>query len=268
LKALYMPEWNAYLRYLDLPGTEPAVVFLPGSYLAGSAAFLPTAVEPGLSNRRRLIVDLLGGGYSDKPIDFSYSLEDHAITVAALLDDLELSGCAVVGHSFGGAVAIELATQRSDLVERLLLAEANLDPVGGGFTRFVTSYSETDFVASGFTELLSNLEKEARGGDPVSPIALGIFGTAAPYALHRSSVSVASGTEPVMRTLLYRLSIPRLYIFGERSLPDEDYEVLPSRGVAVAVVQEAGHAMTADNPVAFAEVIENFLLSSTELTSE
>jgi pimeloyl-ACP methyl ester carboxylesterase len=256
-----MPEWHAHLRYLDLPGSQPAVVFVPGSYLAGTAAFVPTAVEPGLVARRRVIIDLLGGGYSDRPDDFSYSLEDHAATIATLLDDLELTNCALVGHSFGGAVAIELATQRPDLVERLLLAEANLDPVGGSFTRFVTSYSEADFVASGYADLLNDVEQQASDGNPVSPVFLGILRTVAPYALHRSSVSVALGTQPVMRELLYRLTIPRLYVFGERSLPDEDYEVLPSGGVAVAVVVEAGHAMAADNPAAFAEVIENFLVS-------
>jgi pimeloyl-ACP methyl ester carboxylesterase len=261
LDVLYVSEWNAYLRYLDLPGTEPAVVFIPGAYLAGTAAFAPTAVGSGLRDRRRVIVDLLGGGFSDHPIDFSYSLEDHATTLAMLLDDLGLEGCGVVGHSFGGAIAIALAAKRPDLVERLLLAEANLDQGGGAFTRFVTSYSEADFVASGYAKSLKNLEEQARDGDPVSPIILGLYGVADPTAIHRNSVGLARGTQPIMRDLLVHMTIPRLYVFGEWSLPDEDYDTLPSQGIEVAVVPKAGHHMTADNPAGFAHVIETFLHS-------
>lgn len=259
MHAIYLPEWDAFLRYLDLPGTEPAVLFIPGAHLAGTAAFVPTAVEPGLSNRRRVIVDLLGGGFSDRPDDFSYGLEDHATTLALLLDDLGLEGCGVVGHSLGGAVAIGLAAKRPQLVERLILAEANLDTVGGAFTGFVTSYSEADFITSGYTDLLSDLEKRAHDGDPVSPILLGILAAADPRALHRSAVGVTRGMQPIMRDLLVQMTIPRQYVFGEWSLPDEDYDVLPSLGIEVAVVPEAGHAMTADNPAGFARVIEAFL---------
>ena len=37
-------------------------------------------------------------------------------------------GAELVAHSMGGAVAIVLAARRPDLVSRLVLTEANLDP--------------------------------------------------------------------------------------------------------------------------------------------
>lgn len=221
MDALFLGEWEAYLRYLDLPGSEPAAVFIPGAWLSGTGSFVPLAVENGLARRRRIIVDLLGGGYSDRPADFGYSLEDHAVTIASLLDDLGLQGCVVIGHSLGGAVAIELAAKRPDLVGCLILAEANLDAVGGAYTQFVTSYSEADFVASGYAALMDEMQRQAHSGDGASGVpmtyaslALGILGVADPRALHRSAVGLARGTSPIMRDLLGQMTIPRLYGLG------------------------------------------------------
>lgn len=261
LDALYLPELRCYLRYFDLSGAEPAVVFVPGISLTGTASFVATSVEANLAERRRIIIDLLGGGFSDRPDEYGYTVEDHADTVATLLDNLGLTGCAVVGHSFGGAVAVELASRRSDLVERLILAEASLDPGGGLFTRFVSSQSEADFVDRGYTDLLADLEGRAHDGDQTAAVALGRFGRAAPHALHRSSVSVTRNKQPTIRELLVQMTIPRIYIFGEKSLPNEDFDLLPSLGVAVGFVPEAGHAMTTENPEGFAQVIATFLQS-------
>jgi len=259
LDALYLPELHCYLRYLDLPGAEPAVIFVPGISLAGTASFVPSSLEPDLAQRRRIIIDLLGGGFSDRPDEYGYTVEDHADTVATLLDKLGLTGCALVGHSFGGAIAIELASRRSDLVERLILAEANLDPGGGLFTSFASSQSEADFVDCGYSDVLTNLERHAHDGDQTAAVALGSFGRAAPHALHRSSVSVTRNRQPTVRELLVQMSIPRSFIFGEKSPPDEDSDLLPSLGIAVAFVPGAGHAMPTDNPAGFAHVIATFL---------
>lgn len=264
MDAIHLAELNAFQRYHDLPGSKPAVVFIPGSYLAGTGAFAVTAAQSGLRDRRRLIVDLLGGGFSDRPHNFSYTLEGHANTIARLLDHLGMKGVPVVGHSLGGAVAIALAAERPDLVGSLILAEANLDPVGGPLTRLITSQPESDFAASGFDKLLADRRSAANDGNPTASIALGLFGTADPIALHRTAAGVAKGTEPIMRDLLRRMTIPRLYLFGESSLPDKDYEDLPTYGVEVGIVRRAGHAMPAENPSAFAEAIEAFLKKTEE----
>jgi pimeloyl-ACP methyl ester carboxylesterase len=62
---------QAFIRYHDFPGTEPAVVYLAGLGLASTAAYPRIVVEPGLSERRSILIDLLGCGYSDRPEHFS-----------------------------------------------------------------------------------------------------------------------------------------------------------------------------------------------------
>src|SRR5262245_17989204 len=131
MEALYLRDWRGFLRYEHRPGRGPALVYLTGLGLAVGGTFDRCSAGPALARRRGVLPDVLGAGFSDAPTGFSYSLEDHARTVAALLDHLGVAGATVVGYSFGGAVAITLAVARADLFGALLLAEPNLD-LGGG----------------------------------------------------------------------------------------------------------------------------------------
>lgn len=121
------------MRYLDLPGDESPIVWLHGVVCSSTAELLPVAVEPKLSNHRSLVLDFLGYGYSDRPEEFDYTVDGHAWTVISLLEELEIQSCHLVGHSFGGTVAVHVAAERPDLVRSLVVAEPNLDPgVTGG----------------------------------------------------------------------------------------------------------------------------------------
>ena len=59
------------------------------------------------------------------------SLADHVTTVAATLDEVGVRGAVVVGHSWGGMVALRLAHRRPDLVARLVLSNTPLLRVRG-----------------------------------------------------------------------------------------------------------------------------------------
>ena len=116
MDSLLLEPTGAYLRYEDVPGDEEPIVWLHGLGCAASADFAHVAAHPSLRGHRSLLIDLLGHGYSDAPKDFGYALEDHARTVAALMDHLGLSHSPVFGHSMGGSVAITMAAERPDLV--------------------------------------------------------------------------------------------------------------------------------------------------------
>lgn len=62
-----------------------------------------------------------GHGPSDAP-DGPYRIEDLAGDLAGLMDHLELSSAAIVGLSIGGLVAQALASDRPDLVSRVVLS--------------------------------------------------------------------------------------------------------------------------------------------------
>ena len=103
MQAFFLEKWKASLRYVDLPGRTPARVYLHGNVCASSSDFPRIAVDPALSGHRSLLVDFFGYGYSDRPQNFGYTLEEHAETVARLLDHLGLIGSEIIGHSMGGS---------------------------------------------------------------------------------------------------------------------------------------------------------------------
>lgn len=76
-------------------------------------------VAPALArNRRVLMLDLAGHGESSRP-DASYTLDWHADTVAGWLDALGLGEIDLVGHSFGGGVAMWMLLKHRHRVRRL-----------------------------------------------------------------------------------------------------------------------------------------------------
>jgi pimeloyl-ACP methyl ester carboxylesterase len=88
--------------------------------LAGSSRTWD-AVLPALARRHDVLApDLLGHGQSAKPVG-DYSLGAFASGLRDLLAVLDVSSVTIVGHSFGGGVAMQLAYQHPHLVDRLVL---------------------------------------------------------------------------------------------------------------------------------------------------
>jgi pimeloyl-ACP methyl ester carboxylesterase len=201
-----------------------------------------------MTGRRSLFVDLPGHGLSDRPADFGYTLEDHADALAAALDEAGVRGGELVGHSMGGAVAIVLAYRRPDLVARLTVTEANLDPdppvrAGGSG---IAAYSEEEFVHGGGC---------ARVLDRVGPVWSATMRLADPLGLHRSAWGLIRGTRPTMRRMLMELPLDRTYLQGALSGELAGHEELVASGVRVVTIPDAGHNVMFDNPTAFVRAV-------------
>ncbi|MFB7448226.1 alpha/beta fold hydrolase [Streptomyces sp. NPDC056194] len=241
-------ERGSVIRWTEAAGEGPAVVFVHGLGAASTVYHAHIAARPELAGRRVLFVDLPGHGISDRPDDFAYRLEDHADALAAALDAAGVRGGVIAGHSMGGAVAIVLAHRRPDLVGRLVVTEGNLDPFPAptAGSSGIASYTEEEFVrGGGFARVLER----------VGPTWAATMRLADPLALHRSAVRLVQGTDPVMREMLIRSSVPRVYLQGELSgeLPGADG--LREADVDVVNVPGAGHNIMFDNPDAFAAAV-------------
>ncbi|MDQ8702804.1 alpha/beta hydrolase [Streptomyces sp. LHD-70] len=235
------------IRWVELPGRDglPARVYLHGLGATSPAYFADVATRAPLAGHRSLLLDLLGHGLSDRPDSFSYSLEAHADAVAGALRTAGVADAQVVAHSMGGSVAVVLAARHPDLVSRLVLVDANLDPLepehGALGSRGIAAYGEEEFLAGGLEEV-----REQAGEHWWSTMRL-----AGGRALHRSAVELVRGSRPTMRELLLGLRIPRTFLYPEADGPVRGAGRLVDAGVAVVAVPDCGHNVMLDNPEGF-----------------
>ena len=105
----------------DLAGAGSPIVFIHGALLAD--AFRPLLFESALTSEHQLLVyhrrGYAGSMHAAGPI----TIAQHAADCLALLKHLGIGRTHVVGHSYGGAVALQLALDSPEWVESLALLE-------------------------------------------------------------------------------------------------------------------------------------------------
>ncbi|MFJ5675919.1 alpha/beta fold hydrolase [Streptomyces sp. NPDC093097] len=235
------------IRWVELPGREPTRVYVHGLGATSPAYFAASATHPLLAGHRSLLIDMLGHGLSDRPTDADYTLETHADALATALTAAGVSGAQLIAHSMGGSVAIVLATRHPQLVSRLVLIDANLDPIqpraGAGGSTGIAHYSEAEYLAGGWAEIR----------DRVDAHWWSTMRLAGREALHRSAVHLTRGTTPSLREQLLKLDIPRTYLLPAADGPLPGADELTAAGVCVRPVPDCGHNIMLDNPHAFAQ---------------
>ncbi|WP_134727517.1 alpha/beta fold hydrolase [Amycolatopsis nivea] len=108
-------------NYHDQGSGDP-VLLIHGSGPGVSAWANWRLVLPELAKRHRVVApDILGFGYTERPEDAVYDAESWLEHLVGFLDALGLDRVSVVGNSFGGSLALRLATRHPDRVDRLVL---------------------------------------------------------------------------------------------------------------------------------------------------
>ncbi|MCH9641086.1 MAG: alpha/beta hydrolase [Actinomycetia bacterium] len=101
--------------------------------------------------------DLLGHGRSSW--DAPWTIEANAAALAELVEAEAADPLVIVGHSFGGAVALSLAAARPDLVAGLVL----LDPAVGLDGRRVRDIADSMFASPDYTDRQEAWAEKANG---------------------------------------------------------------------------------------------------------
>jgi pimeloyl-ACP methyl ester carboxylesterase len=108
-------------NYLEAGQGDP-VVLIHGSGPGVTAYANWRLVIPALAKKFRVVApDLVGFGYSERPPNVEYGVQTWADQVLGLMDSLGMRRASLVGNSFGGAIALRLASQHPDRVDRLVL---------------------------------------------------------------------------------------------------------------------------------------------------
>lgn len=125
----YVERDGVRLHYLERRAdTErsPAVLLLHG---LGSNARVWDRVAAEITDRRLVMLDQRGHGRSSRP-ESGYDMERTVADAAHVIDTLALGRPLVVGHSWGGLVALELSATHSEVASALLFVDGPLTAMG------------------------------------------------------------------------------------------------------------------------------------------
>jgi pimeloyl-ACP methyl ester carboxylesterase len=230
---------------------------------------------PVLSENHRVIrLDLLGHGGSEKP-QSGYSIEEQGALVAEALNQLDVEGAVVVGHSLGATVATALAEQSSELVDRIvdidqapddsfgdlsLIARLGYVPVLGELLNRITpNFAVKDAYEEAFApgyELDSGFEDPDQVVDDYKAMTYTSYDEAGNAERDYSD-------EVPLDQRLATAAIPLLVIFGEEDQIYESEEAVAAfqqnvPGVRTALVEGAGHSPNVERPEETARLILEF----------
>lgn len=235
-------------------------------------------LAPLLARRHRVIrVDLLGHGGSQKPSS-GYGIEEQAALVAGALDGLGVEGAVVVGHSMGFAVATALATQASQLVDRVVnigegpsedscsvpfVAKLGYTPVlGEAMWRLTPSFAIEDGYGSAFAP-----DYDLADGFPNPDQVVDDFRAMTYTSFDEAEDATGDYVEAIpLDDRLRQMAVPLLSIFGAEDQicdPQESqaaYEAVP--GARVAEIEGAGHSPNVEQAQETAALIQEFAIDA------
>jgi pimeloyl-ACP methyl ester carboxylesterase len=114
---------NRNIHYVESGEGHP-VLLIPGAW---STYRYWNRIIPLVSRHYRLLaLDYLGAGDSDKPgSGFRYTVEEQADLVEGVIESLQVSKVHIIGTSYGGSIALNLAARYPDRVGKIVSIEGN-----------------------------------------------------------------------------------------------------------------------------------------------
>jgi len=256
---------------LDEAGSGPAVVLLHAG-IADRTMWSGRLESLAGAGHRALAVDLPGFGEAPAAPGEQAPWAD----VLATMDELSVERAALVGNSYGGAVALRAALVAPDRVWALALVSAPAPALEPSPELEAAWEAEEAALRRGDVEAaveavvdawtLPDAPRELR--DRVAAMQRRAF------ALQAEAPPATEAPDPVERhpEALAGLDVPALVAAGERDMDDfrrgaeAMARTLP--GARHAVIEGAGHLAPLETPEAFDELVLDFLRSASALDAD
>jgi proline iminopeptidase len=264
----------------DGPGMSerPVVLLLHGGPGFDHAYFKPFMSE--LAQTAQLIyLDQRGQGRSGRPPLDTCTMEQMADDAVALCHALGISRPIVLGHSFGGFVALHMAIRHPGSMSQLILVDSAASSEDMAGSMEILEQRHGIEARDAAIRLFSGDTSEAAGMNfsrlvvPAyvrNPTNVGLFAAAVGRTIMNQEMMAYSFSRmgPVydLRPHLREISVPTLVMVGDYDwlLPPSASRVIASgiRNAELAVLHEAGHMPFIEQPQAFHDTIRQFLTTS------
>ena len=202
--------------------------------------------------------------------DADASVERQADDLAAIIRAMGIAPAHIVGHSFGGAVAINLTLRHPELVRTLVLAEPTVAGVLGDTPENDAVSKESQAVRAEMKEAFASGDAERIVRTYAARVAPGEFEKAPPEIQQMLFANVpafqldfTSRRSPFTCDDARRLAVPVLILSGERSAMGlQRIAEAASRCMKAATfvkIRQATHWMQHDHAQAFNDAVLAFL---------
>lgn len=220
---------NRNIHYVEAGEGQP-VLLIPGAW---STYRYWNRIIPLLSRHYRLLaLDYLGAGDSDKPRSgFRYTVEEQADLIAGIIEALEISKPHIIGTSYGGSIALNIAARYPDRVGKIVSIEGNgmkhkkvpYRPMGGLLKWPVFGEIPISVTRSGLLDkmIAKGLMGEAwrplgdRDREEIVEIISQTNKTASRVPWYRISRTLVTSKDFAEEAKMIR--VPILYLYGENS---------------------------------------------------
>jgi pimeloyl-ACP methyl ester carboxylesterase len=222
----------------------------------------------GLALHRRVYAPVLPGWKAGRVPEQISSVEDYARLMLAFMDVEGVEKVDVVGHSFGGWLALHMALLAPPRIERLVLVDSmGLDSKEAPATD-ISKLDETALYNAAFATRGLLVAAGDFGGVPLDLRGGALFKNV--LNGQRNLIALTGGKcgDPALISSLENISAQTMIVWGEADLvtPLEHAAAFSSRirGSRLAIVEEAGHFPQKEKPQTFLRVVCSFLAGRDE----
>lgn len=255
------------LRVLQT-GEGPDVLFLHGS-IGSLEDFEP--VLSLIKNYRVITFDRIGHGYSELP-SVPANIQSNAHYASALIENLQLKDVIIVGHSYGGSIALKMAINQDPNIKALVLIAPASKPsttraiehlfsnkyIGKGLLRILRPVIAEDMLREGLmTSLLPNQDSVPAG---FIESRLTMWNETGILFTRTQQTAVVNQELSDMLPQYATIKVPVIVLLGEQEAHEDIYEGSQELSVAIPgaqlqLVTGAGHYLQYREPAAIAQAI-------------
>ncbi len=255
------------IAYTDVGEGAPVIVM----HGIPTWSYLYHDVIDALAKQNRVIApDFIGHGSSDQRDMFDRSLVAQRAMIVALMENLGLPSASLIGHDTGGGVALMMAVENPERVDRLILSNIvaydswpidDMISVGHPAWRSKSTDEIRDFLVGGFNDGLTRKERLTTEF---------VHGIVAPYVTEAGKISLirnASGLNTSHTTMLVerhkQIAAETLLVWG---VDDPWQPIRDGRKLAAEIpnarlveIARASHWIPQDAPTEWLEHVAPFL---------
>jgi len=250
-------------------GQGPSLVLIHG--IASNLGQWQLGILPALVEHFRLTMyDLRGHGYSDMPTR-GYTPAHMLGDFSGLMDHLGIEQTSIVGHSYGGLVALCYALHHPERVDKLIIADTGIPAVERRDGRDAVLVGWRESLQRGGIDIpeekaedigyLIEQTVKLRGR---SWRGMGARRAIARLTRFTTSTSFAQeyrATSCLTLDVIHQIQAPVLLIYGDRSPLTASFQALcdnlPNR--RTAIVADGGHFYPLQHPETFVRHIKDYL---------